>query len=285
MSYRVTKKTARVAHGFRAALRGQIAAAIKELDISSRASRAGRIHNVRRRLKRVRSALRLLEGASFADITRIDHDLLRDAAAEVAASRSADANLAALKNLCEQSGSDPLRFSRAFAALEKERLAVAHATTAGMHKAGTLLKGSLSRIDAWSDTVIEWNNVLQSIGHFYKRGRGAHRKVVREATTENFHQWRKRSKDLYHGLKLVCGAGSKKARRPVRQMKKLSVLLGADHDLALLREALDKQRLGKEKEVIEKLIAVRRRDLQEKALKLGAKYFSRKPGAFIGRIA
>ena len=281
MSFRIGKRTVQLAHGFRGALRGELADAIKELDLSSRSPRAARIHNARRRMKKVRSAFRLLEAASFPGVSRIDHDLLRDASAEVAASRGADANLGVLKKLCDDSGSDRLRFARIFAALEKEKLTVSHGTTAGMHKASTLLKGALSRIDAWDDGSIEWNKVLSGMEHLYKRARAACRKASDETTAENLHKWRKCAKDIYNGLKLAGDEDSKKIRRLSRHMKKLGTLLGADHDLAILREALDQHRIGKEKAVIEKLIAEHRRGVQDKALKLGAKYFSRKPAAFI----
>lgn len=284
MSFRIEKQKALLAAGFRAALREQIALSIKDLDISSRVSRAARIHSARKRVKKVRSILRLLEAAAFPGVSRADHDLLRDASTEVAVPRSADANLNTLKLLCSDSGSDHLRFSRTFAALERQKLAASRGTQASMHKAATLLKGALSRIDAWDDRSIPWEDVRRGLEQFYKRGRAAFRKVAEEGTTENFHLLRKRAKDILHGLRLIAAGKSKTIRRRARQMKKLGALLGTDHDLALLREILDQFRIGREKVVLEKLIAARRRKVQGKALELGAKYFSRKPGEFVEKI-
>lgn len=284
MSFRIGKQTALLANGFRTALRGQLARAIKELDISSRIPRAARIHSARRRAKKVRSALRLLKAAAFAGVSQTEHDLLRDVSLEIAPARSAEANMDALKKLCRHTGSDRLRFSRAFAQLEKQKNAVAQGTAASMHKAVTLLKGALSRIDAWNDGSIAWEDVLRGLEHFYKRGRSAFRRAADDASAENLQEWRKRARDIQHGLKLIEAVDSKAARRLARKAKKLCAWLGMEHDLALLQEKLDQCRIGKEKPVLDKMIASRRRALQCKALKLGEKYFSTKPRAFLEKI-
>ena len=284
MSFRIEKHTALFANGFREALRGQLAHAIKELDVSSRIPRAARIHSARRRVKKVRSVYRLLEAAEFPRVSQIDHDLLRDASAEVALPRCMDANVKALKKLCSHSGSDRLRFSKAFAVLEKQRFATSPGTAASMRKAATLLKGALSRIESWDDDSIRWMNVRRGLELFYKRGRTAFRKAAEDSTTENFHKLRKCAKEIFHSLKLVHSVNPKAVRRLSRPAKKLGAMLGIDHDLAILQETLGQCGIGNEKTVIEKLITTRRHKLQCKALRLGAKYFSRKPGAFIDKI-
>lgn len=284
MSFRIERQTALLANGFRSTLRRQLSRAIKELEISPRDPTAARIHGARKRMKKVRSALRLLEKASFHAVERTDHDLLRDASVEVGAARNAEANVNTLRRLCSDSGSDNLRFSLAFGLLNKQKEALTRGTAGSMHRAATLLKGSLSRIGAWDDTAIAWKEVRHGLKLFYKRGRETFRKAADDPSTENLHRWRKRAKDLYHGLKLVQAANPKAIRKLARELKKLCALLGTGHDLAVLLETLGQSNIGKEKAVLEKLIAARRRKTQCKALKLGAKFFSRKPGAFVEKI-
>ena len=78
-------------------------------------------HRARKRLKKVRAALRLLQSASFSRASETDHTLLRDASAEIAGTRGADANLRALtQTLRADSGSDRLRFSCAHSAAAGE---------------------------------------------------------------------------------------------------------------------------------------------------------------------
>ncbi|HWB58011.1 MAG TPA: CHAD domain-containing protein [Chthoniobacteraceae bacterium] len=280
MSFRIARQTALIASGFRPALRRQLSRAIKELDISSRMPAGTRIHSARRRVKKVRSALRLLEAASFHGVTRVDHELLRDAAAQVAGSRNAEANLMALGRLCDETGCDNLRFSKTFARLELEKSDAERGIGDAMHRAVTLLKGSLSRIDAWDDSPIAWKKIARGVGRFYKSGRAAFRKAADDPSMENLHRWRKRTKDLLNGLKLAGDTLPKPVRRIARDAKKLSALLGADHDLAMLRLSLAGSGAGRETHVLGKLIDARRRKLQRKAMELGAECFARKPGAF-----
>ena len=280
MSFHIVKQKAALADGFRAALRGELVRTARDLDVSSRAAPGPRIFRARKRVKKVRSALRLLEAASFPAVSRTDHSLLRDACAEIAPAHGADANLGTLKTLCDDSGCDPLRFSRAFEALEKRRQAIARGTPASMRKAATLLKGSLSRIEAWDDRAIPWKDIARALERSYKRARKAFRKAVDEPSAESLHTWRKRSQDILHGLQLTPAGESK----PARRLKKLCSLLGEVHDLTLLRQALDEFRLGKEKPRLDKLISARREKAQARAFKLAAKCFSRKPADFIEKV-
>ncbi len=283
MSFRIARRSTFVANGFRTALRQQLVRAIRELE-GLRYSPEARIHRARRRIKKVRSALRLLKAASFPGVSQSDQDLLRDASAELAPPRGAASNIDALNELCAKSGSDGLRFSNTFALLDKQKNAVSPAVADSMRRAVVLLKASVSRIEAWDERPIVWKEVGRALKYFYKRARVAFRKAADDSSTENLHQWRKCAKDLFHALKLIQAANPVAVRRLSRDANKLGELLGADHDLAVLQETLNEFSIGREMPVLGKLIAARRRKLQCKALKLGAKYFSRKAGAFVGKI-
>jgi CHAD domain-containing protein len=284
MSVRIHKHSALLANGFRKTMQEQLTCAIKELDISARTPRAARLHSSRQRMKKARSALRLLHAASFSNAGQTDLDLLRDATAEISAPRNADANIQALTKLCNHSDSDHLRFSEAFALLKKQKNAAAMETTASMHKAVTLLKGALSRIESWDDGSIAWKEVRRGLKHIYKRGRATYRKAADDITSENLHGWRKRTKDIFYSLKLMQSTYPEAILPLAKNAKKLGALLGADHDLALLQTTLQQHGIKKEKTALDKLIAVRRRKLQCKAFKLGAKLYSRKPGAFVEKL-
>lgn len=284
MGFRIEKYKALLAGGFRDALRVQLAGAIKDLDISSRASRAARIHRARKRVKKVRAALRLLQAADFPRASHADHTLLHDACAELAAIRSADANLNALTRLCKQTGSDHLRFPRAFAALEKEKRAVFRTSTAPMHRASTLIKAALARIESWEDGALPWSDVMRGLEKIHRKARRDFRRALENPTAENLHEWRKRSKDLFFTLKLIEEDLPKSARATMKQLKKTGELLGRDHDLSLLMAALDKPGFKRERRILDKLIPERRRNLQRKAFEIGAKCFRGKSSDFLRKI-
>jgi hypothetical protein len=284
MSFRIEKHKAVLAGGFRDALCGEIARAIKDLDISRRSSRAAMIHSARRRAKKTRAAFRLLQAAAFPRPLDADHGLLRDACAEIANARSTDAHLIALTRLCKQTGSDHLRFQRAFDALGKEKRAMFRNLNAPMHRAATLLKAELARIESWDGASIPWDDVTRGMEKLYKKARTACRKAADDPTRENLHHWRKRLKDLFYNIKLIRDAAPRSGRPLTRRLKKLGSLLGRDRDLALLQEVFDAPGFKREKHALDKLIPERRRKLQENALEIGAKFFREKPADFIERL-
>ena len=73
----------------------------------------------------------------------------------------------------------------------------------------------------------------------YRRGRKAYRRAQEQPSTENLHELRKRSKDLWYAGQVVRPASPKRLKAISKDAKVVSELIGEEHDLALLADSAD----------------------------------------------
>ena len=114
----------------------------------------------------------------------------------------------------------------------------------------------------------------------YRRGRRALKAARRDTSTENLHELRKRAKDLWHAAQILRLAAPKKMKRLARHAHRLSDVVGADHDLAVLRAAARERQetlASGELALLDGLIGRRREQLRRKALKRARRLYARKP--------
>jgi hypothetical protein len=123
--------------------------------------------------------------------------------------------------------------------------------------------------------------VAPGFRRIYRRGRRAYRVARREPSTENLHELRKRTKDLWYAAQIVRPASPKRMRRIARRAHELSDLIGEDHDLAILaqRAGERRDRFASEKDVGElaRLAEQRRDELRQEAMDVGGRLFAKKP--------
>jgi CHAD domain-containing protein len=110
----------------------------------------------------------------------------------------------------------------------------------------------------------------------YARGREAFARADRKPTATNLHEWRKRVKDLWYQERLLQGSWPNVMKAQAKEAKKLSKLLGEDHDLAVLAEHVDDPQLLE-------LIEQRRAELLERSRDLGRRIYAERPKAFARR--
>jgi hypothetical protein len=153
----------------------------------------------------------------------------------------------------------------------------------------------------------------------YRQGRRRYRRVAhgRGDRVAALHEWRKRVKDLRYAAEMLQwhdpsgeggdgrrkgkgkdkrkpGAGARALRRLARRADELGELLGDDHDLAMLAAMLretDRERgsgglrVGRgTRKTLLKLIARRRRELRERALRKGERLYASPPRRFLRRV-
>jgi CHAD domain-containing protein len=123
----------------------------------------------------------------------------------------------------------------------------------------------------------------------YRQARRAYNAAYDELSDEAFHEWRKSTQQHWRHMALLSrawpaclGARSNEARR-------LSQILGDDHDLAMLVDFVRSEageRLGQERIArIETLALQRQQELRALARPTGARLFAEGPGALRRRIA
>jgi CHAD domain-containing protein len=134
-----------------------------------------------------------------------------------------------------------------------------------------------------------WKALRPGVTHAYGKGRRAYQTALVNPSSENFHSWRKRTKDLCHHARLLQRMKPEQMEAMVSELNTLGEYLGGDHDLAVLQQDLPTLLVGpghaQAREVFTRLIERRQRQFRVAALALGAKCFAEKPSTFCDRLA
>jgi CYTH domain-containing protein/CHAD domain-containing protein len=242
------------------------------------------VHEARKSLKKVRSALRLLRGVISDEDRQASNVACRDAAAHLSGARDAEVKLETLSGIAgPNGGADGAGNWRV--ELESE---------AGAHR-GELTPEGLAEIEAAIDGVareFRGRNVPESTeqvagnsGRAYRRGRKAMKQARKSGAAGDFHTWRKRAKDLRYQLEILEPRLPSEFKTTRERAEELADLLGDLHDLDVLAEDLARRNLGEpDRSRLAELIAGARDRQIERCLELGARTYADKPKRFTNRI-
>ena len=136
----------------------------------------------------------------------------------------------------------------------------------------------------WPLDSEDFEAVEPGLRRAYRRGRRSFRTAAADPTVENLHEWRKRVKDLWYHQQLLEFVNPELMEPAADGAHHLSDLLGDDHDLAVLGDAVDEIAPPDARPALHKAIGRRRAELQADAFKLGRRIYKEKPKAFTGRI-
>jgi CHAD domain-containing protein len=282
-----------VPDGIRRIAGGQLASAREDLDGASKQTLGDAVHETRKRLKRLRACLRLSRDALGDETYDRENTAFRMAGRRLSGARDAQVLAETLDALRERfaaelpaAATDTLRarlrdeHEQAMEGLRDDEATIA-ATVGELDAARTRAAG-------WTLDAAGFAAVKPGLRRIYRRGRKLMRAATREPTTDNLHEARKRVKDLWHATQIVRPAAPKKLKRVSKRAHHLADLLGDDHDLAVLRDYVERNPQAFDDESArEALLAVldrRREALQRKALELGAQVYDQSPKRFVGGI-
>jgi CHAD domain-containing protein len=271
----------------RAAIDVQLEGAIESLSVTDPDERPAAIHDARKRLKKARSALRMVPDSLGKATARRLNDELRAIAATLSDRRDADVLVATVEALHERfPGQVP---ATTFEAL-RDRLAL-QASAAGADDDNA---DQIARLEAVREQLekadfsrVRWRSVSKGIDRAYRRGRRGY-KHASHANTEELHQWRKRAKDLWYHHRLIRDAHPSVAAAYAKDAHHLSDLLGDDHDLAVVRATIVHQdppaaTAPVDLDPVVDLIDQRRIELQAEARELARRLYAESPKAFSRR--
>ena len=268
--------------------RSQLQAAIEELHVPF-ADHAEAIHEARLHLKKLRSLVRLLRVAS-PETCKKENATLRDIARALATQRDRQAMIDALGKLVDhaerewdESGPhlDALRGVR-----DRFMESLHHESNGAeferlVNQVVEQLRQAAGRIDEWASAARDDRLIAAGFAESYRRARNALRAALADPTAENLHEWRKQIKYHRYQLRLFQDAWPALLQAHYDELKRLSDLLGDDHDLVVLQTAVDGgQATDLDKEAIAELhrcIERRRCELQANAIPLGRLLFAEKP--------
>lgn len=277
----------------RACAREQLDGAIAELEQPGE-DPARAVHQARKHLKKARALLRLVRPALGRRAYRAENDALRDAAAQLSATRDADVLVATVDALAERAvGRLP---QSDFAALREALVAEAVAAHGGGDAAEAAaavaqeLRAARERVEQWPLERAGWETIVAGCSRAYARGVEMRAAAEADPTVEHLHDWRKRVKDLWYHHRLLKQVWPPVAAAYGEEAHELSELLGDDHDLAVLRARLERglplpAGAAADLGPLLALVDLRRGELQAQARRLAARLYAERPRAFERRLS
>lgn len=249
------------------------------------------IHEVRTHLKKLRALVRLLRPAIGEEAFVRETGTFRRAASKLSANRDANVFVQSLGELSDLAGESERQVvekaRRYFAqALDAERLPSDESFVAIEES----LQAARRCIAEWVFACAESDAVSEGFEKCYRRARKARDAAADTPSTECFHRWRRRTKELWSALRLIRGVGSKPLKHLMEGSRDLAEALGKDHDLAILKDRLlscsEAARLdGDDILLLAHLIDTKQAALQREAWKLSKHLFKEKAGRFGGRVS
>lgn len=251
-----------------------------------------RVHEARKHCKKLRALVRLVrfqDEMFFAE----ENAAVRDAAGELSALRDTDAVLAACTELWATCTRPRIRAHLARVRRKLGRQQPAEAT--GHAAVERKLRRFVRRMRDVHARVLFWPIVECSALHLelgfaevYRQSRRALRRVLADPSEENFHELRKRVKDHGFHLRLLRDTWPRAIDDRLRDVDRLSEMLGCERDLAMLGHALmgaaGDSRLTGDARALFAFVDQRRVKLRADTLELGRMVLSPGPAELLARL-
>jgi len=244
------------------------------------------VHAVRKSLKRLRALLRLVRTEVDPSIDRREDERFRDISRRLNEARDDRIALETLRELACHAGDEhsARMFLQALDRLES-RLAAKPDRAQQLESIVSESIRSITRarkhIRKWSQVPDRWRTFARGLKDTYRRGAETLALAAVDSSAENLHQWRKHVRYLSYQLAFLRRLGGKQIRTLSKAANELNQLLGAGHDLAILKRALVEMVLPQldaaESQELLMLVEHRRSELARKAFGLGNRFFQDRP--------
>lgn len=282
-----------VPDGIRRIARGQLDSAHDELSGASKRRLGAGVHEARKHFKRLRAALRLTRPAIGEETYDRENTAFRMAGRRLSAGRDAAVlveTLDALRDRFSQelSPESTDRLREALVAQRKQAITGLREGDDDIAAALAAVDDARARTPAWTFATDGFEALAPGMKRIYRRGRRRIRAAAAEPTTENLHEARKRVKDLWHATQVMRPAAPKRIKRLAADAHDVADLLGDDHDLAVLREYVERHPQhfddADRRQALLAVIDRRRGSLQRRALKQGRRLYKRSPKRFMADL-
>lgn len=262
--------------------------ALRALD-RSRKKRAGAVHAVRKRCKKLRGLIRIVrptfadyktENAAFKKIAHLFDDL-RDAKVML------DTFDLLTGNCEDQFGHCTFANLRRELTARRKELVTSADWEDRQKQTQALLKKSRERSKRWTLSADSWDALREGVEITYGRARLARNAVTEEPSALNHHQWRKQANYHWCHTHLIKRAFPEMLKPYASLLNELTSDLGKHHDIHVFSELLKSEAhpFGKSDALTDLLAAAGRKSalLEKKAERLGAKLFADKTIALSNR--
>jgi CHAD domain-containing protein len=197
-----------------------------------------RIHDARKRIKRLRALLRLVQLKLEAKELAAHEDTLRDTAHKLAPARDAIVVLTTFEEMtegCTDGTVKPVHDLLAAGSRKARRRSLGPDRLTAL---GGLIRSTCEKLGRAAAAEEGWNGVEAGLRRSYRVARRQWKTVLRDPTSPNLHRWRRLSKRLWEQLRLLRRALPKPIARHLRRLQNFTELLGRHHDFDLLQTAL-----------------------------------------------
>jgi CHAD domain-containing protein len=262
-------------------------------DVSTGGEFGGTVHRLRRRCKKLRGLLRLIE-PRFDDFKK-ENAAFREAADSLAGTRDAAVMLQTFDALVRfDSASDAARqieqelADAVRAELEAGVTAIGKAEQRRLlHCFSELMTPAARRVPDWAIEGADFDCLGPGLQSTYRRLRVGMDAAMDEQTADAFHEWRKDTKYHWHHVSLLETTAPELLQGYAALLDQLGELLGDHHNLAVLDAALAgmKGRVDGDIGIVRGVAAERQSMLAVRAFGLGRQLAAEKPRALRRRFA
>jgi CHAD domain-containing protein len=278
-----------VSDGIKRIVDRKVGRAINHIDSDSDGHET--VHEVRKRCKEVRAAIRLVR--PVLPTYKRENVHYRDAARRVSALRDAHAAIETfddhLKPAVETRGildETTLTDIRATLVDRRDTMAVEQNLRKQLDRTRADLVDGRERVPDLPIATEGYDAVAGGLRKSYKRARNRMEDAYEKPEFERFHEWRKRIKyHRYHTRLLRCvWLGPMKSRRA--ELKELSDIVGYENDLAEFAVAMHEEELfaPETREILDEVITAKRSEFHRRGRPLGERLFAEHPDQLVDRI-
>ncbi|HKK28894.1 MAG TPA: CHAD domain-containing protein [Alphaproteobacteria bacterium] len=288
MAYHFRRKDASVQESLRHVAISQIDAALEETDDPTMEVHE-KVHQVRKRCKKVRGLIRLVR-PEFDDYKH-ENKVFRDAARTLSVVRDAETLVETYDALMDAYADrvERVRFAnvRRQLTLRKKEAATDSSLNDKLVNFRESMSEARKRAKKWPLDADGFEAVAGGLAKTYERARKAMLKAEDKPAEQNVHEWRKRSKYHWYHARLLREIWPELIGPHRDETHRLSDLLGEHHDLAVLRStvAAEPEAFGEAGMVrtLTQLAEQRQAELAADGFTLGHRIFAESPKALCKR--
>ena len=290
MTYSLTKGEP-VADELKRIVCDEIDSAARHLRGEGRANRDAAIHEARKSVKKIRAVMKLARPELGGFYSR-ENARLREVARKLSGFRDAAAIIETYNDLRREYPEHfaPGQFASVRAALGKQKKQAAVATNIpGMLKeTESALKDIRKSAAKWPLKTDGFEAIEYGLKETYRRGRKALARAKKSPHPLNFHELRKRAKDLWYHIRLIRTLWKGVEHTHEKELKDLESWLGDDHNLVLLRAGIDTDPASygnaKDTDHFLSLIDRYQKKLRADALESASRLYDERPREYVQRI-
>lgn len=275
MGFKWSLEDRTIGDGFLRMAREQIGKAIAIAEDSAQTP-ARRVHEARRRAKKLRSLFRLVR-PDFSHYAE-ENAFVRDAARGLSAARDLKVADDTLKELMEWADREkPTLPERAHAENEE----------AGLAQFAIDMRQILLRSERWKTGKIDLETLAEGLTQTYGKGLEAMTLVAAQPTDIGYHEWRKHTKYHWNQMGLLQACAEDILPSAHKAVGELAETLGIHHDLAVLADKIgaDSALFGEvDPGFVIDAVARRQRQLEAQIGVLGRQVFAETPKGLHARF-